>query len=525
MRVKNILRNFATGFTQYIAKELLRFIVRTIFIYTLSKSFLGISSLFSSVLNILNIAELGIGTAISFALYKPLAVQDIEQIKSLMDLFKKSYRIIGLSILAVGLALMPFLPYIIKITVEQVNIYYIYILYLVNSVSSYFFFSYKSILLTADQKKYIVDRVSIIVTFAVSLCQIAILFFLRSSPITAFYLYTATNIVLTILGNIVIAKKVDRMYPYLKEKNINLIERDIWKQIVKNVKALSIARVSRVALDSIDAVVISAVVINGVGVVGMYSNYTLLVSGIVAFFSIISSALSASLGNFLVTEDIERSKNMFNGLNLLFSWMYGFCAICLWVLLNPFIGGVWLTTEWLLSDTAVFLIVVNFLLDGLMSAPIKFIQAAGLYWQARFRYILSAFINITLSVLFVVVFKWGIEGVLFATTIAKAAMISLDPYVLYKYFFKSSSIKYYVKFIVTLCFVLLTGTLVRFMLSLVYPAYSVISVAIGALLCILVPNALFYMALHRTEDYVFARESILGYISSLRMTQTTKGRK
>lgn len=523
MRAKYILKNTAAGFAQQIINELLRFFVRTVFIYTLSKSYLGISSLFSSILSVLNIAELGIGMAISFALYKPLAIQDIEQIKSLMLLYKKAYRIIGLSVLAVGLVLTPFLPFIIQKPVEYVNIYFIFILYLANAVSSYFFSAYKSAILVADQKKYVTDYIGAAITVAVAVCQIAILFFLQSTPVTAFYVYSATNIVQNILKNVIVAQRVDRMYPYLRDKMVNPLDREIRKGIFQNVRALFVARVSRVALDSIDAIVISAVVVNGIGIVGVYSNYTLIVSGIVTFFTVLSSALTASLGNFLVTEDIERSKKVFNGMNLIYAWMYGFCAICLWVLLNPFIGGVWLNEEWLLSDTAVFLIVVNFLLDGLMAAPIKFIQTAGLYWQARFRYVLSAVINITLSVLFVVAFQWGIEGVLFATTIAKAAMVSVDPYVVFKNLFKSSPLKYYLKFVVTLCFVLLTGALVRYILSLLCTGYSIVSVAVGALLCIAIPNALFFIASYRGNDYAFARKTIGGYMKNLKTGQTSKG--
>lgn len=500
MRSINVFRNVTTGVAKQLFIELLRFAVRTVFIYTLSKAYLGISGLFSNILNILSITELGFGAAIVFALYKPLADKDVEKIKSLMALYKKAYRLIGLSVLLLGFILTPFLPYILKETTELVNIYFIFILYLLQSASSYFFFAYKAALISADQKGFIVNAYQTVLHLGIALVNIATLLLLRNVPTISFYIYTATGIAGNVVINILIAKKADAMYPFLTEKNILPLDPELKRGIKKNVAALSVSRVSRAALTSVDSIVISMTMVNGVSAVGVYSNYLVIVNAVEAFFSTLSASLTSSLGNLFVTEEPERNKEVFNGLHLFYAWAYGFCAICLWNLINPFIGGIWINKSWLLSDTAVFLIGINFLLNGLMAAPIKYIQAAGLYWQARYRYIISAVLNIGLSVLFVVVFHWGIEGVLFATTFCLVGMLCFDPYIVFKNVFRESSAGFYFKYCLSLGIILATNHLVGLLCSLL-PEYSIRNFVLRMLFCIVVPNALWLLLFHRLKEY------------------------
>lgn len=492
--------------------QLLRFAVRTTFIYHLSEAFLGANGLFSSILNVLSIVELGIGSSISFALYKPLAEQDKEQVKALMALYRKAYRIIGLVIIGGGLCLLPFLPYIIKERVEGLNLYILYLLYLLQSSSSYFFFAYKGTLLTADQKHYKVTLISTLCSVFSAGVQIAILCIPFLSPAMSFYLYTIVGILEGIISNLFVARIVDALYPYIKEKDLVPIQSDVRKKLFQNIGALSISRISRVALDSIDSIIISATLSQGLSLNGKYSNYTLIVSFINSIFTIISSAITASLGNYLVENSTQRGKDLFDSINLIFTWLYGFCFVCLWCLLDPFIGGVWITEEWLLSDQMVFLISLNFLLNGINFAPMKFIQAAGLYWQARARYVISAVLNIFLSILFGVIFEWGLEGVVFATSIALVGMTCLDPYIVFKYLFQKKPYPYYFRYMIFLISIVSTGAVTNTVCNRLVPNYTISGFALRLLICLLLPNILWMAALYRTRLYKSTSSKILDYI-------------
>lgn len=512
MRIKNVLRNCGAGFFNKIVVEIIRFAVRTVFIFRLSEAYLGANSLFSSILNVLNIVDLGIGGSIAFALYKPLAERDEEQVKALMALYRKAYRMIGLVIFGGGLCLLPFLPYIVKEQVEGLNLYILYPLHLFHSASSYFFFAYKSTLLTADQKNYKVTMISTLSSVFTAGGQIVILCVPLFSPAMAFYLYTAAGILGGIASNLFVARTVDRLYPYIREKDVPPIRPDIRKKLFQNIGALSISRISRVALDSIDSIIISASLSQGLSLNGKYSNYTLIVSFINSIFSQISSAVTASLGNYLVENGAQKGRNLFDCINLVFTWLYGFCFVCLWCLFNPFIGGVWITEEWLLSDRMVFLISLNFLLNGIDFAPMKFIQAAGLYWQARARYIISAVLNIFLSVLFGAVLGWGLEGVVFATSIALIGMTCLDPYVVFKHFFHERSFSYYFRYVISLVSIVATGALTNAVCSWLVPAYTLSGFLLRLLICILLPNLLWLAALCRTRLFKQTVSIIFNYI-------------
>ena len=499
MRSKNVSRNIAAGLLRMFVKDGMKFIVQTVFIYRLSEEFLGASGLFTSVLGILNIAELGIGSAISFALYKPLAENDKDQLKALMALYKKAYLAIGCFILVIGLILLPLLPYIVKDSIEGLNINILYLLYLINTVCSYLFMSYKSSLLIADQKQYIVQLYYSKVSIISGISQILILLIMPAKSAATYYAYTITGIFFVVLQNILISRRTDKLYPYILEKSNIPIKPEVKRKIIQNVKALSIANISRKALDSIDAIIISASLVNGFAIIGKYSNYTLIVSLVNSLFTMASSAIVPSLGNFIEVEGREKSLKLYDTMNLIFTWMYGWCFVCLLVLLNPFIGGIWISEEWTLSNLLVFLISINFLINGMDFTAMKYIQAAGLYWQVRYRYIISAILNIILSILFGVVFKWELEGIVFATSIALIGMTIRDPYVVFKYMFERSSKENYFEYIIRIFVIVFTGLFTLLICNLIAAEYNLFNFVIRAFMCLIIPNALWIMMMHRTR--------------------------
>ena len=519
MRIQNILKNCAFGFYKLLLTDVMKFIVRTVFIYRLSESFLGANGLFSNILNVLNIAELGIGGAIAYALYKPLAEQDTGQIVALMNLYRRAYRWIGLFIAVMGIFLIPWLPVLVKQEIPGLNLYVLYLLFLANSVVSYLFFSYKANLLTADQKNYLVNWFSSLVTVATALAQIAALLLLPTMSALSFYVYNILGIVGVVVSNLFVGHKVNQIYPFLRHTPPTPIPPEVKKKIFQNVGGLSIARISRVMLNSIDSIILSAAFQNGLSLIGRYSNYTMIVSVIDAAFTTISSSITASLGNRLIEgngEKQEENLSLLYSMDILFKWFYGLCFVCLYVLLNPFIGGIWISEGWTLSETCVFLIALNFLLNGVIFAPMKFIQAAGLFWQARIRYIVSAVLNIGLSLLFGVVFRWGIEGVLLATSIALVGMTIRDPYIVFRHIFQKPCGRYYIWHITSVIGIILTGVLTNYLSIRFMPNYTLISFFFRMLLCVFLPNALWAVLLWKTPRFQNAKGLMISYIKVLK---------
>ncbi len=506
MRLKNIAKNFVAGMAMQIIIEILRFVVRTVFIYTLTQAYLGINGLFSSILNILNISELGIGAAIVAEMYKPLANNDTEKLKSLMVFYRKAYLCIGWAFLGIGLALMPFLPSLMKETTELVNIYFVYLLLLLNSVVSYWFSSYKLSIVTASQKNYALIPLQSIIHVGGALAQILALLLLRTTPTLSFYVYSILGIATTITINLLSARKAVKMFPLLKEKKAIPLSKEERHHIGKNVYALSVSKVSSAALNSIDNIVIASVFVSGVSVVGVYSNYTMITTFVTSFMTILANALIPSLGELCAGESITKKEETFNNLQIFYFWLFGFCSICLWILLNPFIGGIWLNTEWLLSDNCVDLIALNFLCGGLMSTVFRFVAVEGLFWHNRFSYIISAVLNIILS--FALAKPLGMEGILLATVISTVVSCSIGPHIVYKYIFHKSAVNCYIKYFGNILIVIATALIVK-AADVWLPQYALWAFVVRVLLCLIVPNGLWLLIFGRTAEFKSLKGSAL----------------
>ena len=407
-RTGNAFRNAGTSLALQLFNNLLRFVCRTVFIYTLGKEFLGISSLYSNVITILNISELGFSTAITFSLYGPLARQDQKQICALMAFYKKAYRMIGLSILALGLMLMPFLPHLMTGVTDKVNIYHYYLLYLGQTVVSYLFFAYKSVLLTADQKKYLSDLVSFICQTAVALAQILVLLLFRS-----FFVYTLLSIVTHILQNLVTAYLADRRYPYLKNPAPPL-SKESRKAVFRQIYALALQKISTAVGTATDNLIIASYV--SVAAVGLYDNYHMVVAIFQKFLTGSFRAMTASLGNMMATESKSHGEFVFRSLNRVNAGLVGTCTVCFLTLFQSFIR-LWAGEEYLLDYSVLLVIGLNFSTNYQQTVVQVFRNAMGLYVYGKYRSVINAVLNLGISLIFVR--WWGIEGVLLGSIVSR----------------------------------------------------------------------------------------------------------
>lgn len=500
----NSTKNIVTGIGGQIINILLGFLSRTFFISALGKEYLGVSSLFTNILTILNISELGISAAIVFSLYKPLTTGDQKTIAASLKLLKRIYTIIGFVVLLLGLILMPFLEFLIKDNTEVVNVYVVYIIYLLQSVLSYWFFSYKFCVLQADQKQYVVSLVGYIITISTHVLQILVLLLVMHtkylSPQFGFVIYLSINMFFVVVKNILISNKVNKMYPYLSNKALKEQQYELGEEekrgILKNVVGLACYKISGTVLTSTDTIIISKFI--SIATVGLYSNYLMILNIVTTIVTVMFGAFTAGVGNLYVTESKQKSEFVFRCLNFLNFWVYGVCAICFFYLVNPFIK-LWIGDEYLFPLTVITVVVFNFLSDGLQNAVILYKDACGLFWEGKYRPIASAILNLGLSLLLVQFY--GISGVVLGTILSRFLTTWwFDANLVHRKAFEKSPVGYFFRYLRSMLIVVCTA-------FIIYPIVNLFVVdswflwILKGCICFLLPNFVFYVLFRKTDEF------------------------
>nr|WP_317279569.1 oligosaccharide flippase family protein [uncultured Fusobacterium sp.] len=437
-RIENTLKNMFSGLIAQIIVLVMNFINRTIFIKFLGVEYLGLSGLFSNILSMLSLAELGVGVAISFSLYKPLAQKDIRKIKALMNFYSKAYHLIGIVILVLGICLIPFLDFFIKEKPNIKNFILIYMLFLGNSVISYFF-TYKRSLLSADQKEYINIINRTIFMIIQSIVQFLVLIVFRN-----YIVYLLVVIICTLISNIEISIKCNRMYPFLKKNKENLNKSET-KILLKYVGAQMSHKVGGIVVNGTDNILITSLLKNGLVIVGLYSNYLLIINAVRNIINMFFLSVTASVGNLNAEENKEKSKQIFNNIFFLNMFFYGVTSNCIFNLINDFIR-IWLGEKYILSLDIVIVIVINYFITGMRQSCITFNTTLGLFWNDRFKPWIEAIINLIVSIILIKYF--GFIGILLGTLISTlVTSFWIEPFILYKNGFKEKLTEYFKKYI------------------------------------------------------------------------------
>lgn len=503
-RLKNSALNFASGFLGRVLTILLNFVVRTIFIYCLNEAYLSVNGLYSNILTVLSLAELGFGSAMVYRMYAPVAVKDYQKTAALLQFYKKIYIIIGVVIFLLGLCVIPFMDYIIKDKPDISGLTLYYILFLVNTTISYWFASYKASVLYADQKEYIKTNVQNAMSILQSALQIVLLLIFRK-----YLLYLLVQLGCNIILNLYVAHLVDKRYPQIREYRDARLTSDERGQIKKDAEALVLSRFGHVVLNGTDNIIISAVV--GVLWVGRLSNYTLICDSVTSVLCQITAAITGSLGNFFATEDKHAGYALFKKVEFLNFWLYGFSFIALVTLLDPFVQ-IWAGGRFVLGLPISIAIAINFFVAGYMNTLWVFRSTLGLFKQGKFRPILVAILNIVLSI--VLGRLWGVFGVLFATFLSRAA-ISLwyDPLILHRYGFEVSCKPFFARYfrrVLLLAAVLIAMLTIRHVV--LSSATTVLRFAVMTMVTAIVPNAIFWLAYRRCEEYAYFRSIVKDHV-------------
>lgn len=431
-RTQNSMKNIIFGFGNQLLLLILNFINRTVFLQCLSVDYLGISGLFSDILTMLSLADLGFGTAMTFSMYKPLAEKDYERLAGLVDLYKKIYRVIACAITALGLILIPFLQYLVKLDSDLPYIKVYYILYLANTVASYFVV-YKTTIINADQKGYIITKYNSIFNVIQTIVMTIFLFLTKN-----YIIYLCVQVAFTYSRNIYTSHVAQKMYPFINKKV--KISWEEAKNIFVNIKSVFIYKISGVLLNATDNTLIS--IFLGTTVVGYYSNYTMIINKISNLISTLFYSLTASLGNLIIKENKEKRYQVFQIMQSVSVILSTVCITCVFFLLEDFIR-VWLGESYVLDKLVLIAVVLNFYL-GISLFPIwTFREATGLYRKTKYIMLLTAFINLILSI---VLGKWiGLAGIIFASAISRVVTYFwVEPKLLFKTYFGKSCMVYFI---------------------------------------------------------------------------------
>ena len=442
-RTKNTIYNFISSIGGQFLTILLQFVVRTVFIATLGKSYLGISGLFTNILSMLSLAELGVGTAIVYKLYDPIAREDHHRIAVLMRFYKMVYRWIGIAIAVIGLALIPFLPKLIKdydkLATLQLNAVLIFILYLLESVSSYFFFAYKTAIINANQKAYLVNIFTYVFMVVFRILQIISLLLFKN-----FILYVALQVVQVIGQNFACARLADKMYPFINENSGERLSSEESRGIFKDCTALMMYRINGVVVKSTDNIILSAFL--GLDTVALYSNYYIFYTTIGTLFKRVFQSVSHSLGNLHTTHDPEHEYEIFQIVFFIAAILGGTAFAGISAVSDELVNQ-WIGQEWVLAKPFAVLMGLEVFTMPFKSALNNYRSTMGLFQQAKYRPVFGMVINLVVSILLVNI--WGINGVLVGTIASDwLTFMWYDPLVVHRVGFENhfSVWKYYMRF-------------------------------------------------------------------------------
>lgn len=498
-KIKNTKRNILFGIVSKLVSMMFPFVIRSIILYELGANYLGLGSLFSSILQVLSLAELGFGSAIVFSMYKPIANNDKDTICALLNLYRKVYLIIGVVILVVGISVSPFLKHLIsKDCPENINIYILYFINLSNVVISYFFFGYKESLLLAHQRVDVDKILFLVFETLMYSSQIVLLFVFKN-----YYYYLICLPLMTLCVNISRNIVVTRMFPlYRASGSICKADR---KEIYKRVFGLMLSRICQVCRNSFDSIAISAFL--GLVILGQYQNYYYIMNMVIAFLTILTTSIVAGVGNDVVTKTKEENYQRFLLFHFIYNWIASWCSVCLLCLYQPFMS-IWVGQDNMLSFGLVVCMCVYFYSLKVGDVTSLYRDATGMFWIDRFRPIVESIANLVLN--FSLVYFFGLYGVVVSTIISIVFInIPWSIHILFKHYFQSRSKEYILEVLFCSLVLIIISVGTYFVCSFVRISNAYANLAIRFLICLVFPNLLLMTTFMKTKRFKESRDLAL----------------
>ena len=499
-RVKRAAKNIAVGYISNMATAILGFVLRTVFIMRLSDTLLGVNSLYSNILSMLSLAELGIGTAMNYSLYGPMARGEIEKIKSYMQLYKKAYRMIAAVIACVGLVIVPFLPDIVKgadyLTRTQLTVYYL--IFLFNTVSTYFV-SYKYSLCLAEQKDFIQTNV-LMITKAVTVSLQIVIILLTSN----FLLFLLTSAAVQFIQIFIVNAYLNKLYPYLKDKDVTPLDEESKKDVMTKTKALMLHKIGDTARLQTDAIIISSFI--NVVTVAVVDNYNMIINTISGFVNIIFNSMVTGFGNLIATESEDKQYRTFKVYRFFAVWVYGFTAVGFYLLLSPLVK-IWLHDDkWVLAPVIIGTVLTDYYFKGERVALMNYKTAAGVYEPDKYLSLIQGAVNLALSI--VLVIKIGLVGVYIGTVVSGLIANITKPFIVYKYCFHRSAKGY---FIDSFKYILVMGLELAILIpikTIVMRNITIVSFIIMFVIVCVIFNVVFLAFFGRTKEFRYIMDTV-----------------
>lgn len=513
-RTENVKRNIRFGFIQVLVSQLLPFVVRTVIIYRFGVDYLGLKSLFSSILNVLSMMELGFGTAIAYSMYKPIAENDKDLLCAYLAFYKKIYMLIGIGIMGMGIILMPFL----KLLVSDpnlpggLNIYLCYLIFLGDSVISYLLFGYLAVLPVAFQRKDILSRIDICVSIVQCIVKLVVLYY-----ISTFYGYLMIIPLATVSRNLIIAGVTKKLYPnYICKGELTHRQK---KELIEKVYGLLITKVMGVSRNGIDSICISAFL--GLALNGIYNNYFFVMMGVIAFSGCVCNSMMASVGNSIATESREKNYEDMRLFDYIYMIVATWATVCLICLYQPFIAF-WLGKEMLLTTPVAMGMCAYFYILKMGDIRWVYHEGAGLWYECRFIMVGEAIANILLNILLCKLL--GVGGIVLATVITVfVTNYLLCPKVLFGYYFMNNKIReywtdhlIYASIMVIIAFASYALSNLLFPVTMIDKGIALNVVCLGGrlILCTSLSFLMLWIAWHRTQRY---QKAVVWMIGALKL--------
>lgn len=493
-RFKSSTRNATVAIATQIIMGVVSFIERMVFNQCFISDYLGFYSLFKNIISVLSVAELGLNIAIAYSLYEPLANDNYDEINAIMDFLKKVYIAIGTVILVAGLAFSPFLKFFVKTEVEMYSVQLYFIIFLLSTVFEYYF-SYKYILFSADQKQYITTLITNLSWTFLYIVQIVISFTTKN-----FLYYSVCILIFDLLRCFTINLIANKHYRFLKQKTKKKLSKDSRRKILFNIKGLILTNIGNVAVTSTDSILISAIV--GSSILGLYSNYQMIVKGLLGFTTILPNAITASLGNQGATESNDSVASGYRYIDMSYFLVYSILSIVLLNIINPIIGT-FFGVDRCLPLSSALIICVLFYLNNNKSLYGSYKSSLGLYWYDRFRPLISGATNIVVSIILGKLI--GFDGILLGTIFTFVVIdLWVEPMIIYHHGFHLSSRRYitFAMFRLFLIVLLMVGT---YSITSLIPEFGILNIILKAIISLLISSSILFIFFHRN---VYVKQSI-----------------
>lgn len=503
MRTKKSVINSVVSILSYSLSILIAFIAQKIFINILNIEYLGINGLFSNIITMLSIAELGIGEAIIFNLYKPIKNNDQKQINRLLSFYKKAYNVIAVTIFLLGLCLIPFLNSLVGTTNLDVNLKIIYFIFLLQTVSTYLF-SYKRSLIYANQKNYIINIIHSIYLILLNVIQLLILYITKN-----YYIYLIIKILCNILENFAITYVANKLFPFIRNVKKDNLDKETEQDIIKRVKAQLLHKIGGTVVNGTDNILISKLV--GIAEVGLCSNYFLILNAVKNLFSQIITSITASIGDLLIENNSDKSFSIYKKIRFLNFWVTCLACSLLIALIQDFII-LWLGEEFLLPYIVIITLIINQYQKMMRVSNDTFLVAAGICVENKYVPIAESILNIIFSLLFCKMF--GLVGIFLGTIVSGMALwcYSYPKFVYKKLFNKSNkdfaleTIGYFILFII-----LITLTIV--FMNLISINNLFLKLIIKTIFTFIFINVILIILFHKQENFIYYKSLIFNIIN------------